>query len=38
MSDQVFIGETATSSGAVISQFSIGDNCGWFVVGEELIM
>jgi hypothetical protein len=38
MSDQVFIGETEASYGGVISQFSTGDNRGWFAVGEELIV
>jgi hypothetical protein len=38
MSDQGFIGETEASSGVFISQFSVADSCGRFVVGEELIM
>jgi hypothetical protein len=38
VSDQGFIGEIEASSGGVISQFSMGDNHGWFVVGEELIV
>jgi hypothetical protein len=38
MSDQGFIGETEATSGAVISQFSVADSCGRFVVGEDLIV
>jgi hypothetical protein len=38
MSDQGFIGETETSSVGVISQFSVADNRGRFVVGEDLIV
>jgi hypothetical protein len=37
MSDQGFIGETEANSGAVISQFSILDNRGWFVVKEDSV-
>jgi hypothetical protein len=38
MSDQWFIGETEASSGGVISQFSVADSCGSFVVREDLIV
>jgi hypothetical protein len=38
VSGQGLIGETEASSGVVISQFSIGDNRGWFVIGEDLIV
>jgi hypothetical protein len=38
MSDQGFIGETEASSGVVISQFSIADRCGRFVVRDELMV
>jgi hypothetical protein len=38
MSDQGFIGESEASPGVVISQFEMGNNCGMFVVGEDLIV
>jgi hypothetical protein len=38
MSAQVFIGETEASYGGVINQFSMGDNRGRFVIGEERIV
>jgi hypothetical protein len=38
MSDQGFIKETGASSGVVIGEFSVGDNHGRFVVGEDLIV
>jgi hypothetical protein len=38
MSDQWFIVETEASSGVFIRQFSVGDNRGRLVVGEELIV
>jgi hypothetical protein len=38
MSDQGVIGETEATSGGLISQFSMGDNRGRFVTGEERIV
>jgi hypothetical protein len=38
MSDQVLIGETEACLQVVLEEFSVGDNCGRFVVGEDLIM
>jgi hypothetical protein len=38
VSDQGFIGEAEASSGVAISQFSMGDNRGRFVIGEERIV
>jgi hypothetical protein len=38
MSDQGFIVETEASSGGVIGQFSVGDNRGRFVIGEQRVV
>jgi hypothetical protein len=36
MSDEGFIGETEARLRVVLGKFSVGDNRGRFVVGEEL--
>jgi hypothetical protein len=36
VSDRGFIGETEVSSQLVLSELSVGDSRGYFVVGEDL--